>query len=75
MNGMLATPVPQSLATLHLNAINAMEGVIENLNDVQLYNTDSIVAFSGMSKYTQNSTNMTGTLQQLADAINQQLNK
>lgn len=74
-NGMLTTPVPQSLATLHLNAINSIEGVVENLNDVQEYNTDPIIAFSGMSKYEQNSTTMTIALANLANKINQQLKK
>ncbi len=71
--GLLAIPVPQSLATLHLDAINSTESVIENLNDIQLYTTDSIVAFSGMSKYGQNSTAMSTAFQNLASAIDQKL--
>lgn len=72
-NGLLATSVPQSLASLHLNAINAIEGVVENLNDAKLYNTDPIIAFSGMSKYDKDSTAMMTALQNLANAINQKL--
>ena len=73
LNGIIATPVPQSLVSLHLNAINALEGVIENLNDIEQYNTDPIVAFSGMSKYDQSSTAVTTAMQNLANAINQKL--
>jgi hypothetical protein len=73
INGMVATPVPQELASLHLDAINAQEEVVENLNDMQLYSTDPIVAFSGMSKYNQDSTAMVSTLTNLANAINQKL--
>jgi hypothetical protein len=73
LNGMVATSVPQSLASLHLNAINAIEGVIENLTDAQLYSTDPIIAFSGMSKYDKDSTAMMTALQNLANAIDQKL--
>jgi hypothetical protein len=73
MNEMIKTPVPQSLETLHLYTINSTEGVIENLTDVQLYNTDPIVAFSGMSKYNQDLTTMENCMQNLANAINQKL--
>ena len=73
-NGMLTTSAPQSLASLHLDMINALEGVIENLNDIQEYNTDPIVAFSGMSKYEQNSITLGIALQNLTSAINNKLN-
>lgn len=72
-NGMLTTQVPQILAQLHLDTINAMEGMIENLNDVQQYSTDPIVAFSGMSKYDQNSTLFSKASLYLAYLINLEL--
>jgi len=73
LNGMIKTPVPQSFASLHLDTMNALESVIENLNDVQLYNTDPIVAFSGMSKYVQDSTTLESNSQALISAITQKL--
>jgi hypothetical protein len=74
LNGMLAAPVPQALATLHLYMINYTEGMIENLNDVQQYNTDPIVAFSGMNKYEQNSDLFTQVTQYIAALIDMKLN-
>jgi hypothetical protein len=75
LNGMLTAPVPQVLATLHLYMINDLEGMIENLSDVQQYNTDPIVAFSGMSKYEQNSSLFTEATQYIAALINMKFDK
>jgi hypothetical protein len=69
----LKVPVPQSFVSLHLQAINALEGIIENLNDIQLFSTDPIVAFSGMSKYEQNTNSFQTAAQALFDAINKKL--
>jgi hypothetical protein len=74
-SGMIATQVPQSLASLHLDAINSIEAVIENLSDLQEYSTDPIIAFSGMSKYQQDSDTMASNLTSLANAITQKLLK
>jgi hypothetical protein len=73
MNGMIKTNVPSSLASLHLNSINAMEAVMENLNDVKLYDTDPIVAFSGMVKYQTNTNILVSTTKNLNAAINSKL--
>jgi len=67
--GMLAMPVPQPLATAHLNIINALEGILENLNDIQLYNTDPIVALGGISKYEANNTLLNSALGELTNTI------
>jgi hypothetical protein len=74
LNIALQAPVPQALATLHLYMINGLEGMIENLTDVQQYNTDPIVAFSGMSKYEQNSTLFTSASQYIAVLLDMKLN-
>lgn len=71
--GMVKIKVPQKFANLHLNMLNGLEGIVENLNDVKLYDTDPIVAFSGVSKYNNNVTNMESAAQQLADEIKREL--
>ena len=68
-NGMLNMQVPQPLASVHLDIINAIEGVVENLNDVQQYSTDPIVAFSGMSKYQADADLMNSMFQKLITTI------
>jgi len=73
LNGLLAVPVPQALATLHLYMVDTLEGMIENLTDIQQYNTDPIVAFSGMSKYEQNSTLFTQETKDIAALVNVKL--
>jgi len=74
LSGALKIPVPQSFVSLHLVAINALEGIIENLNDIQLYNTDPVIAFSGITKYEQNANSFQVASQALFDAINKKLN-
>jgi len=73
VDGMVKMEVPKSLATLHLNMLNRLEGVIENLNDIKLYDTDPIVSFQGINKYETNSTNMQLAAQQLTDEIKKEL--
>lgn len=73
LTGMINISVPQSLAVLHLNVINALEEVLENLNDIKSYNTDPIVSLSGVSKYETNATALDSAFQALDDAINQKL--
>lgn len=56
INGMLKIKVPQEFAQAHLNVINAFEKVTENLSDVQLIDTDSVVALGATSQYDDNNT-------------------
>ncbi|MDR3519787.1 MAG: hypothetical protein P4L63_02790 [Candidatus Pacebacteria bacterium] len=69
LNGMLKTEVPQSLAVAHLSVINSLEEVIENLNDIQQYNNDPLVSFSGISKYETNTVVLGTSINTLANAI------
>lgn len=73
INEMLKIETPESLATLHLNVINGFERVVENLNDIKLYDTDVIMALAGISKYEQNSTELVSNLQKLNDIVNKKL--
>ncbi len=65
MNDMAKMSVPSSLAQPHLDTLNALEKIIENLTDVGLFDTDPIVAMGAMSKYEEN----TGLLQSATDKI------
>jgi hypothetical protein len=69
-NDLIKTEVPQSLATLHLDVINGLERVIENLNDIKLYDTDTIVSLGAITQYYQNTTLLESAMGKLDDAIN-----
>lgn len=51
---MLSINVPSPLATAHLEILNALEKVSENLIDIQLADTDPVAAMSAMSVYQYN---------------------
>lgn len=69
----LKIEVPQSLAVLHLNVINVMEKLTENISDVKLYDTDVIVALSAISQYNQNNETLKTVTTALSNAIDQKL--
>ncbi len=74
IDGMKKTEVPQSLALLHLDLINGLQRLEENLNDIKLYDTDIIVALGGISKYGQNAIALESIVDNLANAISKKLN-
>jgi len=67
--GMIKINVPQGLAQLHLDAINAIERIVENLSDIKLYNSDPVVAMGAMSKYSDNVTTLKSVKLKLQEAI------
>lgn len=73
MNEGLKINVPQSLAQLHLDSLNGLERVIENLNDIELFDTDPIVAMGAINQYYQNATSLETAVTKLANAIAQKL--
>ena len=54
MDGMLKMTVPQSLASLHLDIINGFQRLLENLNNLKLYDADTIVALTAINQYETN---------------------
>ncbi len=74
ISALVKTNVPQYLAQQHLDFLNAMERVNENLSDIRLYDSDSIVALGGISQYDQNATDLASANNVLADAIQKKLN-
>lgn len=73
IDGVVKMSVPQSLASLHLDFLNGLERVEENLNDIRLYDSDPIVALSGISQFDQNNTLLESSVTNLKNAINQKL--
>ena len=73
INAMVKMSVPLSLSTLHLDVINSLERLVENTNDMKLYETDVIVSLSAISQYQQNTVRLSNALNNLGDAINQKL--
>lgn len=71
--GIVKTSVPQSLAAMHLAFINSLEKVSENLNDIQLYNTDAVLALAAISQYEQNTADLQAAVDNLSNTINQKL--
>ena len=74
IEGMLKMSVPESLSTLHLELLNELQKMLEDLNGIQLYETDSIVALSAISQYKTNVTSLQSTVQNLSDVISAKLN-
>ena len=73
ITAMTKTSVPQSISNLHLNIINGLEKLSENLSDIKLYESDAIIALGGISKYQENSNQLELDLNNLANTINQKL--
>jgi hypothetical protein len=71
---MLKISVPSYLAQIHLDLINATERVMENILDFQLFDTDPIVAMSGMSKYEENMNLYTLSFETFINTVSKKLN-
>ena len=70
---LLKIEVPRSLAPLHLDFVNVLQGLSENLSDIQLYNTDVILSLSGISQYNKNITALESANSSLENAFNKKL--
>jgi hypothetical protein len=73
VEALVKTKVPQDLSALHLNVVNALEAVTENLSDIQLYDQDAIVALGGMTRYQENALKLEANLNNLAIAVSRKL--
>jgi hypothetical protein len=70
----LKIEVPQSLVSLHLDFLNGMERVTENIEDMQKYETDAIISLIGTSQYEKNSVYLEETIKKLSEEIYKRLN-
>lgn len=71
---MIKMSVPRSLAQIHLDILNALERSVENVRDIQLYDTDPIIALQGISQYDKNKDELQLVFSKLMDTISQKLN-
>jgi hypothetical protein len=74
LDGIVKINVPSDFAQIHLDVINGLERLAENLNDMKLYDSDVMVALSGTSQYQTNAALFESTIKNLADLINEKLN-
>jgi hypothetical protein len=65
--------VPTSFSSLHLDLINALQRLLENVSDIKLYDTDPIVALSGMSQYDSNTVALETAISNLGIAVQKKL--
>jgi len=74
IEGMLKVSVPAEIAPFHLNLINDIERLVENLKNIQMYDTDAVVALTGIGQYTSNTDALTEDVKKLSDVLSQKLN-
>ena len=70
----LKMSVPKFLSVLHLNVINSLQRLYENISDIKLYEDDTIVAFGAIFQYNQNASALESDLNILQNTITQKLN-
>lgn len=73
INAMATMKVPASLAPLHLDMLNALEKLSENVSDIRQYDTDIIIAISGISQYQTSNEHLQVAINNLASAISVRL--
>lgn len=74
INAMIKTDVPKSISIFHLNIINSLERLSENLSDIKLFDTDPIVSFGAISQYNKNMITLESDTQNLKNAMLKKLN-
>lgn len=65
--------VPSDLAKQHLDALNGMERLLENVTDMQLYSKDPVIAMGAIKNYLKNVDLLQSALDARAAAISQKL--
>ena len=75
IDGMVAMSVPGDLASLHLDVVNGLEKVTENIDDMKLYDTDVMITLSAITKYETNSELLVAATKKLNTAMVQKLNR
>lgn len=73
INATLEAEVPQSIASLHIDFLNAGEKYIENLTDIKLYDTDPLMALSAITQFEKNLLLSETAIVKLKSTINQKL--
>jgi hypothetical protein len=74
ITALIKTSAPQDFASAELDLINVGERLMENLSDMQLYDTDPIVALGAVSQYNDNVTALGASASNLTNLVKQKLN-
>lgn len=74
ITAVLSVSVPQSLAKLHLNLLNAFEKMTENLSDIKLVESDPVVAMGAVSQYEESAESLFAAFAALTQVIDKKLN-
>ena len=69
----VSTGVPSQLAQQHLDAINGMQRLFENVSDIQFYESDPILAIGAVKNYQNNIPLFQSALDARANAVNQKI--
>ncbi len=69
INGMKIMKVPPSFVYLHLDTLNGFEKVMENLSDIKLVDSDTLVAISAISQYQKNDDDLKASTSKLINAL------
>jgi hypothetical protein len=73
VSAMSKMAVPESLAPLHLEVLNTVQRLSENISNMKYYDTDIVLAMNGITQYGINADNLETVVNKLANAINQRL--
>ena len=75
IDGMVKMAVPKELASLHLDVINGLEKLTENLSDIQLLDSDTVVALGAISQYQKNTETLQMAVDKLYNTVKKKLNQ
>jgi hypothetical protein len=73
VNEIAEIEVPQSLTSFHLELLNSMEKVKENIENIKLYESDVILALSGITQYEESATSLEIAIKNLSSAVEKRL--
>lgn len=66
--------VPSEIASLHLDLLNSLQKLKENISDMELYDADPIVAMGAVSQYEPNTEALDQVLERLGNKVREKLN-
>ncbi|OHA30882.1 MAG: hypothetical protein A3B11_02415 [Candidatus Taylorbacteria bacterium RIFCSPLOWO2_01_FULL_44_26] len=73
VNGMIKINVPMALTESHLEVINSLQVIMENLEDLQLFDADPIIALGALSQYEKNTDQFASAIDKLSAIYHQSL--
>jgi len=74
ISGLQKIKVPTEIASFHLNLMNALQRLTENLNDIRNFDKDSLIALGAISKYEENNNALDEATKKLNDFLATKLN-